>query len=392
MTFRKGHRRIFGVLLAIFLLAGALVPTGLALAIDEAGTGTPAPSAPGPTPAASSTADSPEPSAPADGGENSEMPDPTAGEAASQPPTLETPTPAPMESVDPSGTPTPAETPVPTESLAPTETTLPTETPVPTESPLPTLTPAPALAVTATETGFTISGEMGEAGELTLQLDGAALRAEMLAGLPEGASTTEENGALLVSLPAGAFALTLTPEWGEAAAGTLVLTAQILNLTDSATLERPAPAVEVLETSPALTAALAWQGGERPAAADYPAPKLLLALDGGEPQEPTAEDLSLLGLSALPEIQVAEDLSSLSLEAGALPARVRVDGVEHTAAWTLQPAALEGWLLTEERRSCARRSCFTTSRTRWARGRRRSLRRSRSLWTAARTSSRTRRP
>lgn len=347
MTFRKGHRRIFGVLLAIFLLAGALMPTGLALAIDEAGTGTPAPSAPGPTPAASSTADFPEPSAPADGGENSEMPDPTAGDAASQPPTPETPTPAPMESVDPSGTPTPAETPVPTESLAPTETTPPTETPVPTESPLPTLTPAPALAVTATETGFTISGEMGEAGELTLQLDGAALRAEMLTGLPEGASTTEENGALLVSLPAGTFAMTLTPEWG-AAAGTLVLTAQLLNLTDSATLERPAPAVEVLEASPALTAALAWQGGERPAAADYPAPKLLLALDGGEPQEPTAEDLALLGLSALPEIQVAEDLSSISLEAGALPARVRVDGAEHTAAWTLQPAALEGWLLTEE--------------------------------------------
>lgn len=353
MTFRKGHRRIFGVLLAIFLLAGALMPMGLALAIDEAGTGTPAPSAPGPTPAASSTADSPEPSAPADGGENSEMPDPTAGDAASQPPTPETPTPAPTESVDPSGTPTPTETvvptetPVPTESLAPTETTLPTETPVPTESPLPTLTPAPALAVTATETGFTISGEMGEAGELTLQLDGAALRAEILTGLPEGASATEENGALLVSLPAGAFALTLTPEWGEAA-GTLILTAQLLNLTDSATLERPAPAVEVLETSPALTAALAWQGGERPAAADYPAPKLLLALDGGEPQEPTAEDLSLLGLSALPEIQVAEDLSSISLEAGALPARVRVEGAEHTAAWTLQPAALEGWLLTEE--------------------------------------------
>lgn len=353
MTFRKGHRRIFGVLLAIFLLAGALVPTGLALAIDEAGTGTPAPSAPGPTPAASSTADSPEPSAPADGGENSEMPDPTAGDAASQPPIPETPTPAPTESVDPSEMPTPTETivptetPVPTESLAPTETTLPTETPVPTESPLPTLTPAPALAVTATETGFTISGEMGEAGELTLQLDGAALRAEMLTGLPEGASATAENGALLVSLPAGAFALTLTPEWGEAA-GTLVLTAQLLNLTDSATLERPASAVEVLETSPALTAALAWQGGERPAAADYPAPKLLLALDGGEPQEPTAEDLSLLGLSALPEIQVTEDLSSLSLEAGALPARVRVDGAEHTAAWTLQPAALEGWLLTEE--------------------------------------------
>ena len=347
MTFRKGHRRIFGVLLAIFLLAGALVPTGLALAIDEAGTGTPAPSAPGPTPAASSTADSPEPSAPTDGGESSEMPDPTAGDAASQPPTPETPTPAPTESVDPSEMPTPTETPVPTESLAPTETTLPTETPVPTESPLPTLTPAPALAVTAAETGFTISGEMGEAGELTLQLDGAALRAEMLTGLPESASTTEENGALLVSLPAGTFAMTLTPDW-EAAAGTLVLTAQLLNLTDSATLERPAPAVEVLETSPALTAALAWQGGERPAAADYPAPKLLLALDGGEPQEPTAEDLSLLGLSALPEIQVAEDLSSLSLEAGALPARVRVDGAEHTAAWTLQPAALEGWLLTEE--------------------------------------------
>lgn len=353
MTFRKGHRRIFGVLLAIFLLAGALMPMGLALAIDEAGTGTPAPSAPGPTPAASSTADSPEPSAPADGGESSEMPDPTAGDAASQPPTPETPTPAPTESVDPSGTPTPAETvvptetPVPTESLAPTETTLPTETPVPTESPLPTLTPAPALAVTATETGFTISGEMGEAGELTLQLDGAALRAEMLTGLPEGASTTAENGALLVSLPAGAFALTLTPEWGETAE-TLVLTAQLLNLTDSATLERPAPAVEVLETSPALTAALAWQGGERPEAADYPAPKLLLALDGGEPQEPTAEDLSLLGLSALPKIQIAEDLSSISLEAGALPARVRVDGAEHTAAWTLQPAALEGWLLTEE--------------------------------------------
>lgn len=359
MTFRKGHRRIFGVLLAIFLLAGALMPMGLALAIDEAGAGTPAPSAPGPTPAASSTADSPEPSAPADGGESSEMPDPTAGDAASQPPTPETPTPAPTESVDPSEMPTPTETVVPTESLAPTETTLPTETPVPTEttlptetpvpteSPLPTLTPAPALAVTATETGFTISGEMGEAGELTLQLDGAALRAEMLTGLPEGASATAENGALLVSLPAGAFALTLTPEWGEAA-GTLVLTAQLLNLTDSATLERPAPAVEVLETSPALTAALAWQGGERPAAADYPAPQLLLALDGGEPQEPTAEDLSLLGLSALPEIQVAEDLSSLSLEAGALPARVRVDGAEHTAAWTLQPAALEGWLLTEE--------------------------------------------
>ena len=359
MTFRKGHRRIFGVLLAIFLLAGALMPMGLALAIDEAGAGTPAPSAPGPTPAASSTADSPEPSAPADGGESSEMPDPTAGDAASQPPTPETPTPAPTESVDPSEMPTPTETIVPTESPAPTETTLPTETPVPTEttlptetpvpteSPLPTLTPAPALAVTATETGFTISGEMGEAGELTLQLDGAALRAEMLTGLPEGASATAENGALLVSLPAGAFALTLTPEWGEAA-GTLVLTAQLLNLTDSATLERPAPAVEVLETSPALTAALAWQGGERPAAADYPAPKLLLALDGGEPQEPTAEDLSLLGLSALPEIQVAEDLSSISLEAGALPARVRVDGAEHTAAWTLQPAALEGWLLTEE--------------------------------------------
>lgn len=347
MTFRKGHRRIFGVLLAIFLLAGALMPMGLALAIDEAGTGTPAPSAPGPTPAASSTADSPEPSTSADGGESSEMPDPTAGDAASQPPTPETPTPAPTESVDPSEMPTPTETIVPTESLAPTETTLPTETPVPTESPLPTLTPAPALAVTATETGFTISGEMGEAGELTLQLDGAALRAEMLTGLPEGASATAENGALLVSLPAGAFALTLTPEWGEAA-GTLILTAQLLNLTDSATLERPAPAVEVLETSPALTAALAWQGGERPAAADYPAPKLLLALDGGEPQEPTAEDLSLLGLSALPEIQVAEDLSSISLEAGALPARVRVDGAEHTAAWTLQPAALEGWLLTEE--------------------------------------------
>lgn len=347
MTFRKGHRRIFGVLLAIFLLAGALTPMGLALAIDEAGAGTPAPSAPGPTPAASSTADSPEPSAPVDGGESSEMPDPTAGDAASQPPTPETPTPAPTEAVDPSEMPTPTETIVPTESPAPTETTLPTETPVPTESPLPTLTPAPALAVTATETGFTISGEMGEAGELTLQLDGAALRAEMLTGLPEGASATAENGALLVSLPAGAFALTLTPEWGEAA-GTLVLTAQLLNLTDSATLERPAPAVEVLETSPALTAALAWQGGERPAAADYPAPKLLLALDGGEPQEPTAEDLSLLGLSALPEIQVAEDLSSLSLEAGALPARVRVGGAEHTAAWTLQPAALEGWLLTEE--------------------------------------------
>ena len=57
--------------------------------------------------------------------------------------------------------------------------------------------------MTAAETGFTISGEMGEAGELTLQLDGAALRAEMLTGLPEGASATAENGALLVSLPAG---------------------------------------------------------------------------------------------------------------------------------------------------------------------------------------------
>ncbi len=227
MTFRKGHRRIFGVLLAIFLLAGALVPTGLALAIDEAGTGTPAPSAPSPTPAASSTADSPEPSAPADGGESLEMPDPTAGDAASQPPTPETPTPAPTESVDPSEMPTPTETIVPTESPAPTETTLPTETPVPTEttlptetpvpteSPLPTLTPAPALAVTATETGFTISGEMGEAGELTLQLDGAALRAEMLTGLPEGASATAENGALLVSLPAGAFCTDADPGVGR---------------------------------------------------------------------------------------------------------------------------------------------------------------------------------
>lgn len=187
--------------------------------------------------------------------------------------------------------------------------------------------------MTATETGFTISGEMGEAGELTLQLDGAALRAEMLTGLPEGASATAENGALLVSLPAGAFALTLTPEWGETA-GTLVLTAQLLNLTDSATLERPAPTVEVLEASAALTCCAGLAGRGAPRSGGLSGAEVLLALDGGEPQEPTAEDLALLGLSALPEIQVTEDLSSISLEAGG--------AAGHACAWTARSTPRPG--------------------------------------------------
>lgn len=140
MTFRKGHRRIFGVLLAIFLLAGALMPMGLALAIDEAGTGTPARARRAP-PRCLEHCGFPGAQRAADGGESSEMRTDGRGRclSAAHP---ETPTPAPTESVDPSEMPTPTETVVPTESPAPTETTLPTETPVPTESPLPTLTPA----------------------------------------------------------------------------------------------------------------------------------------------------------------------------------------------------------------------------------------------------------
>ena len=108
----------------------------------------------------------------------------------------------------------------------------------------------------------------------------------------------------------------------------------------------------MLEWAGALTVPLTWADnddakGLRPDAAAYPAPSLLVSIDGGEAHAPTAEDVQLLGLAALPEVEVAQDLSALAVAAGTLPARTSLDGAEHTMVWSIAPAPVESYALEQ---------------------------------------------
>lgn len=393
----QGQKRFWSLTLAVLLALSLAIPLGTAWAEES----TPAPSAAGPTQAAGEqtptpSQPAPEPSAPApaDGDE-------APAETTEAPTATPTPTPEPAPTAP---DPTPTATPAPEVTAAPatpavTPTATPEISPAPSLSPEISPTPIPAqwtiqvraeeanLSAQAEAAGFAVqgdcTGEMEGTATLALALHAqgralpqgtAAYDAQAgavtvegetvlrLFGLPAGASVSVESAAedalrLRIEIPAASFALraeAVLPALTGEGAGALTLAAELggVQAQAQASLAAQEAAAQVLEWAGALTVPLTWADnddakGLRPDAETYPAPSLLVSIDGGEAHAPTAEDETLLGLAALPEVEVAQDLSALAVAAGTLPARTALDGAEHTMVWSIAPAPVESYALEQ---------------------------------------------
>lgn len=383
--------------MAVLLALSLAIPLGTAWAEES----TPAPSAAGPTQAAGEqtptpSQPAPEPSAPAPAAS-----DEAPAETTEAPTATPTPTPEPAPTAP---DPTPTATPAPEVTAAPatpavTPTATPEISPAPSLSPEISPTPIPAqwtvqvqaeeanLSAQAEAAGFAVqgdcTGEMEGTATLALALHAqgrslpqgtAAYDAQAgavtiegetvlrLFGLPAGASVSVESAAedalrLRIEIPAASFALraeAVLPALTGEGAGALTLAAELggVQAQAQASLAAQEAAAQVLEWAGALTVPLTWADnddakGLRPDAAAYPAPSLLVSIDGGEAHAPTAEDETLLGLAALPEVEVAQDLSALAVAAGTLPARTALDGAEHTMVWSIAPAPVESYALEQ---------------------------------------------
>ena len=393
----QGQKRFWSLTLAVLLALSLAIPLGTAWAEES----TPAPSAAGPTQAAGEqtptpSQPAPEPSAPApaDGDE-------APAETTEAPTATPTPTPEPAPTAP---DPTPTATPAPEVTAAPatpavTPTATPEISPAPSLSPEISPTPIPAqwtvqvqaeeanLSAQAEAAGFAVqgdcTGEMEGTATLALALHAqgralpqgtAAYDAQAgavtiegetvlrLFGLPAGASVSVESASedalrLRIEIPAASFALraeAVLPALTGEGEGALTLAAELggVQAQAQASLAAQEAAAQVLEWAGALTVPLTWADnddakGLRPDAETYPAPSLLVSIDGGEAHAPTAEDETLLGLAALPEVEVAQDLSALAVAAGTLPARTALDGAEHTMVWSIAPAPVESYALEQ---------------------------------------------
>ena len=393
----QGQKRFWSLTLAVLLALSLAIPLGTAWAEES----TPAPSAAGPTQAAGEQ--TPTPSEPAPG---PSTPAPADGDEAPAE-TTEAPTATPTPTPEPAPTapdPTPTATPEPEITATPatpavTPTATPEISPAPSLSPEISPTPIPAqwtvqvqaeeanLSAQAEAAGFAVqgdcTGEMEGTATLALALHAqgrslpqgtAAYDAQAgavtiegetvlrLFGLPAEASVSVESAAedalrLRIEIPASSFALraeAVLPALTGEGAGALTLAAELggVQAQAQASLAAQEAAAQVLEWAGALTVPLTWADnddakGLRPDAAAYPAPSLLVSIDGGEAHAPTAEDETLLGLAALPEVEVAQDLSALAVAAGTLPARTALDGAEHTMVWSIAPAPVESYALEQ---------------------------------------------
>lgn len=389
----QGQKRFWSLTLAVLLALSLAIPLGTAWAEES----TPAPSAAGPTQAAGEqtptpSEPAPEPStpAPADGdeapAETTEAPTPDPEPAPSEPAPTPTATPEPEITATPA---TPAVTPTATPEISPAPSLSPeiSPTPIPAQWTIQVRAEETNLSAQAEAAGFAVqgdcTGEMEGTATLALALHAqgrslpqgtAAYDAQAgavtiegetvlrLFGLPAGASVSVESAAedalrLRIEIPAASFALhaeAVLPALTGEGEGALTLAAELggVQAQAQASLAAQEAATQVLEWAGALTVPLTWADnddakGLRPDAETYPAPSLLVSIDGGEAHAPTAEDETLLGLAALPEVEVAQDLSALAVAAGTLPARTALDGAEHTAVWSIAPAPVESYALEQ---------------------------------------------
>ena len=393
----RGQKRFWSLTLALLLALSLAIPVGTALAEENA----PAPSAAGPTQAAGEQTPTPSEPAPEPSTPAPADPDEAPAETTEAPTATPTPTPEPAPTAP---DPTPTATPAPEATAAPatpaaTPTATPEISPAPSLSPEISPTPIPAqwtiqvraeeanLSAQAEAAGFAVQGDCTGEGEGTATL-ALALHAQgrslpqgtaaydaqagavtiegetvlRLFGLPAGASVSVESAAedalrLRIEIPAASFALraeAVLPALTGEGEGALTLAAELggAQAQAQASLAAQEAAAQVLEWAGALTVPLTWADnddakGLRPDAAAYPAPSLLVSIDGGEAHAPTAEDETLLGLAALPEVEVAQDLSALAVAAGTLPARTALDGAEHTMVWSIAPAPVESYALEQ---------------------------------------------
>ncbi len=393
----QGQKRFWSLTLAVLLALSLAIPLGTAWAEES----TPAPSAAGPTQAAGEqtptpSEPAPEPStpAPADGDEApaetteapTATPTPTPDPAPSEPAPTPTATPAPEVTAAPA---TPAVTPTATPEISPAPSLSPeiSPTPIPAQWTVQVQAEEANLSAQAEAVGFAVqgdcTGEMEGTATLALALHAqgralpqgtAAYDAQAgavtiegetvlrLFGLPAGASVSVESAAedalrLRIEIPAASFALhaeAVLPALTGEGEGALTLAAELggVQAQAQASLAAQEAAAQVLEWAGALTVPLTWADnddakGLRPDAETYPAPSLLVSIDGGEAHAPTAEDETLLGLAALPEVEVAQDLSALAVAAGTLPARTALDGAEHTMVWSIAPTPVESYALEQ---------------------------------------------
>lgn len=389
----QGQKRFWSLTLAVLLALSLAIPLGTAWAEES----TPAPSAAGPTQAAGEqtptpSQPTPEPSAPAptDGdeapAETTEAPTPDPEPAPSEPDPTPTATPEPEITATPA---TPAVTPTATPEISPAPSLSPeiSPTPIPAQWTIQVRAEEANLSAQAEAAAFAVQGDCTGDMEgtatlaLALHAQGRALPQGTAAydaqagavtiegetvlrlfGLPAGASVSVESAAedalrLRIEIPAASFALraeAVLPALTGEGAGALTLAAELggAQAQAQASLAAQEAAAQVREWAGALTVPLTWADnddakGLRPEAAAYPAPSLLVSIDGGEAHAPTAEDETLLGLAALPEVEVAQDLSALAVAAGTLPARTALDGAEHTAVWSIAPAPVESYALEQ---------------------------------------------
>ena len=393
----RGQKRFWSLTLALLLALSLAIPVGTALAEENA----PAPSAAGPTQAAGEQTPTPSEPAPEPSTPAPADPDEAPAETTEAPTATPTPTPEPAPTAP---DPTPTATPAPEVTAAPatpavTPTATPEISPAPSLSPEISPTPIPAqwtvqvqaeeanLSAQAEAAGFAVqgdcTGEMEGTATLALALHAqgrslpqgtAAYDAQAgavtiegetvlrLFGLPAGASVSVESASgdalrLRIEIPAASFALhaeAVLPALTGEGAGALTLAAELggVQAQAQASLAAQEAAAQVLEWAGALTVPLTWADnddakGLRSDAETYPAPSLLVSIDGGEAHAPTAEDETLLGLAALPEVEVAQDLSALAVAAGTLPARTALDGAEHTMVWSIAPAPVEPYALEQ---------------------------------------------
>lgn len=393
----QGQKRFWSLTLAVLLALSLAIPLGTAWAEENA----PAPSAAGPTQAAGEQTPTPSEPAPEPSTPAPAAPDEAPAETTEAPTATPTPTPEPAPTAP---DPTPTATPAPEVTAAPatpavTPTATPEISPAPSLSPEVSPTPIPAqwtiqvraeeanLSAQAEAAAFAVqsdcTGEMEGTATLALalhaqgrslpqgtaaydaQAEAVTIEGETvlrLFGLPAGASVSLESAAedalrLRIEIPAASVALraeAVLPALTGEGEGALTLAAELggAQAQAQASLAAQEAAAQVLEWAGALTVPLTWADnddakGLRPDAAAYPAPSLLVSIDGGEAHAPTAEDETLLGLAALPEVEVAQDLSALAVAAGTLPARTALDGAEHTAVWSIAPAPVESYALEQ---------------------------------------------
>lgn len=393
----QGQKRFWSLTLAVLLALSLAIPLGTAWAEES----TPAPSAVGPTQAAGEqtptpSQPAPEPSAPApaDGdeapAETTEAPTATPTPTPEPAPTAPDPTPTATPEPEVTATPaTPAVTPTATPEISPAPSLSPeiSPTPIPAQWTVQVQAEEENLSAQAEAAAFAVQGDCTGEGEgtatlaLALHAQGRALPQGTAAydaqagavtvegetvlrlfGLPAGASVSVESASedalrLRIEIPAASFALraeAVLPALTGEGEGALTLAAELggVQAQAQASLAAQEAAAQVLEWAGALTVPLTWADnddakGLRPDAETYPAPSLLVSIDGGEAHAPTAEDETLLGLAALPEVEVAQDLSALAVTAGTLPARTALDGAEHTMVWSIAPAPVESYALEQ---------------------------------------------